>query len=394
MVAGPALTPIPESGPWRPQPGGAGVQPLGGVRVLDFSVMGPGPFGSMLLASWGADVIAVVRPGAAELPVSGAPYDVGKRRIALDLKRPEGLELARRLAREADVLMESFRPGVMEKLGLAPAELMAANPSLLYLRVTGYGQSGPYARRAGHDINYLAVSGALSVMGGTEPMPPLQLLGDLAGGGVSALLGVLLGLRIREQTGSGTVVDTSIVDSVAQLLYSTAGRADPSVGVRMLNGTAPFYTTYVCSDGRRMSVGALEPHFFANLLEAMGIDEPRLVAEQHNVTLWPAMRSLLAARFASKSRDEWEQLLSRSDVCVAPVVELGELAADAHLSARDVYVWGDDGLRMVRAPRLDNAAPSDLTVAPSATTEILIGLGLSRAQIDRLRTEGIVGDPA
>jgi alpha-methylacyl-CoA racemase len=394
MTDHPAASPTPADGPWRARSDGDGMVPLRGVRVVDFSVMGPGPFGSMLMASWGADVIAVVRPDAAGFPIAGAPYDVGKRRIALDLKRPEGIEVARRLAGQADVLMESFRPGVMEKLGLAPAGLMESNPSLVYVRVTGYGQSGPYARRAGHDINYLAVSGALSVMGSAEPTPPLQLLGDLASGGVSALLGILLGLRIREQTGSGTIVDTSIVDSVAQLLYSTAGRADPSVGVRLLNGTAPFYTTYECADGRRMSVGALEPHFFANLLAAMGIDEPAFLAEQHNPASWPAMRSVLAARFATKSRDEWEQILSQADVCAAPVVGLDELASNPHLSSRDVYVWGREGLRMVRAPRIEGAEPPDLEATPSATTEILSGLGLSVAEIARMRAEGIAADPA
>jgi alpha-methylacyl-CoA racemase len=369
-------------------------QPLNGVRVLDFTVMGPGPFGSMLLAAWGADVITVVRPDAAPLPIAGAPYDVGKRRIALDLKNPEGVELARQLAGSAEVVLESFRPGVMEKLGLGPTELMAINSALLYVRVTGYGQSGPYANRAGHDINYLAVTGALSVMGSVEPTPPLQLLGDLAGGGLGTLLGVLLGLRLREQTGRGTVIDTSIVDAVAQLFHSTAGREDPSFGVSLLNGSAPFYTTYVCSDGRRMSVGAIEPHFYDNLLRAMGFDDPVLRANQRDLATWPETKALLAQRFATKTRDEWDLILSASDTCAAPVVEVGELSSDPHLTARDVYVRGDDGFHTVRSPRLDASLPAPhLIVEPSATTAILTGLGVTADQVERLRAEGIVADP-
>jgi alpha-methylacyl-CoA racemase len=381
------------AGPWRTAESTG--QPLDGVRVLDFTVMGPGPFGSMLLAAWGADVITVVRPNAAALPIPGAPYDVGKRRIAVDLKPTQGVDLARQLASQADVVLESFRPGVMEKLGLGPVDLTTANPKLIYVRVTGYGQSGPYADRAGHDINYLAVSGALSVLGSEEPTPPLQLLGDLAGGGLGVLLGVLLGLRLREQNARGTVVDTSIVDAVAQLFYSTAGRADPTFGVRMLNGSAPFYTTYVCADGRRMSVGALEPHFFANFLQAMGIDSPELRAAQHDVAGWPAMKALLAQRFATKPRDQWDELLAGSDTCTAPVVEIDELPADPHLSARCVYVDGAAGRRAVRAPLLDAAPPAPyLTAQPSATTQILRGLGLTADEIDRLRADRVVADPA
>jgi alpha-methylacyl-CoA racemase len=380
-----------QDGCWQPLSGGDARQPLHGLRVVDFTQMGPGPFATTLLSAWGADVITVVRPLEVEAELGGGHFNGGRRRIGLDLKKPEGADLARRLARGADVVAEGFRPGAMERLGLGPADLREGHEELIYLRLTGYGQTGPYARRAGHDINYLAVSGALSAIGRGEPAPPLAMLGDFAGGAMSAVLGILLALRERERTSAGTVIDAAIVDGVAQLFYSTAAQQDGGARVRLLDGTAPFYATYPCADGRRMSVGALEARFFARLLQLMGIDEPEFVARQYDVTAWAAIRSALASRFASKSRAEWDKILSQGDTCAAPVVEAGEVLDQEHLAGRGTYSW-DGGLRVARAPRLDSVPPVDLPpAAPASPAPVLEGLGLTPDEVDRLRRDGVIG---
>jgi alpha-methylacyl-CoA racemase len=370
-------------------------QPLHGVRVLDFTQMGPGPFATAILATWGADVISIVRPLEVEAMLGGDHFGTGKRRLELNLKSAAGSHLARTLARTADVVMEGFRPGVMERLGLGPTDLRREHEELIYLRLTGYGQTGPYAQRAGHDINYLALSGALSVIGRGEPAPPMAMLGDFAGGGLTAIVGILLALRERDRTDVGTVIDAAIVDGVAQLFYSTAIQGASSSRRRLLDGTAPFYTTYCCADGRRISVGALESRFFTRLLELLEIEDPDFVIRQYDEQMWPTMRTALTSRFVTKSRDEWTKILGEADTCTAPVIEPDEVTEHPHLAARETYST-DDGIRVGRAPRLENVPQVDLypSATPSATTAILTALGLTAAEIDDLRSTGVVADPS
>lgn len=378
---------------WRaPEPAGES-SPLTGVRVLDFSALGPGPFCTMLLAAWGADVISIDRPGSSDPELNTAHFDVGKRCVQLDLKSAEGREIARRLAAEADVVFEGFRPGAMERLGLGPQDLREVNPGLIYVRLTGYGQDGPYAQRAGHDINYLAISGALAVIGRGEAAPPLAMLGDFAGGGLTTAFGLMLALRTRDRTGVGTVLDASIVDGVSMLMYSTAIRGLDPARVRMLDGTAPFYTTYPCADGRRLSVGALESRFFVQLLGCLGIDRPDFVGGQFDIRLWPEMRELIGARLASKPRDEWAAVLGTADTCTAPVLEADELAGDPHLTARGTYRKEGDTLRVAVAPRLDSGPLPCLPPPPRGQDgeDILAGLGFDAARIEELRSRGVIG---
>lgn len=380
---------------WRTPDSAQEFKPLTGVRILDFSALGPGPFCTMLLAAWGADVISVERPGNADPDLNSAHYNVGKRCFQLNLKATEGGDIARRLAAEADIVFESFRPGAMERLGLGPDDLRAANPGLIYVRLTGYGQTGPYAQRAGHDINYLATSGALSVIGRGEPAPPLALLGDFAGGGLTTAFGVMLALRTRDRTGLGTVLDASIVDGVSVMMYSTAIRGLDPPRVQLLDGTAPFYTTYPCGDGRRMSVGALESRFFVQLLACLGIDRPDFVRGQFNSDLWPEMRELFGAAFASKPRDEWVTVLGSADTCTAPVLTVDELADDPHLAARGTYRRDGDMLRVALAPRVDGQPVDSFPEAPLAGSgaAILAGLGFDSGQIKQLRSRGVIGEP-
>ena len=383
-------------GPWNPRESAreAGL-PLSGIRVLDLTQMGPGPWATSFLAAWGADVITVARPQEVEVHLSSAHYDAGKRRIELNLKSPQGVDLARRLASGADVLLEGFRPGVMERLGLGPEELRSDHDRLIYVRLTGYGQEGPYAQRAGHDINYLAVSGALSAIGRGEPAPPMAMLGDFAGGALHAVIGVLLALRTRECTGIGDVVDAAIADGVSQLFYSTAIQGSGGSRVKLLDGTAPFYTAYPCSDGRRISVGALESRFFVRLLELLEIDEPDFIARQYDEELWPRMREAFAERFGRKSRDKWVSILADQDTCVAPVLEPNELSDDPHNAARMTYVR-NGGLEVARAPRLAGVPRGVWHVQPtgSATRSVLLELGLNSAEIESLADVGVVGPPA
>lgn len=380
---------------WRTPDPAQEAKPLTGVRILDFSALGPGPFCTMLLAAWGADVISLDRPGNADPELDSAHHNVGKRCFQLNLKTTEGGDIARRLAAEADIVFESFRPGAMERLGLGPDDLRATNPGLIYVRLTGYGQTGPYAKRAGHDINYLATSGALSVIGRGEPAPPLALLGDFAGGGLTTAFGVMLALRTRDRTELGTVLDASIVDGVSTLMYSTAIRGLDPARIRMLDGTAPFYTTYPCGDGRRMSVGALESRFFVQLLSCLGIDRPDFIRDQFDITLWPEMRELIGAAFAGKPRDEWVTILGSADTCTAPVLEVDELAGDPHLAARGTYRKDGDMMRVAIAPRVDGRPVDSFPVAPLAESgeNILAGLGFDTTQIEQLRSRGVIGSP-
>jgi alpha-methylacyl-CoA racemase len=279
----------------------------------------------------------------------------GKQRVTADLKSVAGRDLVTGLAAQADVLVEGYRPGVLERLGLGPDEQLAANPRLIYTRVTGWGQDGPYAQRAGHDINYIAVAGALAQVGFDEPVPPGTFVGDYVGGTLNAVIGVLLALQARVRTGAGQVVDAAMVDGAVTLL---AGHLELHArgylrrqGENPTDGLAPFYGSYRCSDGRWYAVGAIESRFYATLLTALGLtDVP--ADGQMDRTRWPDTRERIAAAFATRTRDEWERLFAEADVCGAPVLRIDELAANEHLAARDSVLAVDGGWDPAPAPRL------------------------------------------
>ncbi|MBE4741744.1 MULTISPECIES: CaiB/BaiF CoA transferase family protein [Streptomyces] len=345
--------------------------PLSGCRVLELAGIGPGPFAGMTLADLGAEVVRVDRPGGSGLFPGFEHVDVlnrGKKSVLLDLKRPDAVRAVLDMAARADILIEGYRPGVAERLGLGPDDCLARNPRLVYGRMTGWGQDGPLARLAGHDIGYIALTGALHAVGraGGPPQIPLNLVGDFGGGGTYLVIGVLAALREAERTGRGQVVDAAIVDGTAHLLAGThmmlaTGTWQDERGVNLLDGGAPFYAVYETSDGRHMAVGALEPKFYAELLAVLGLDEDPAV--QHDRTGWPRLRERLAAAFASRTQDEWAKAFSTSDACVAPVLSLREASNHPHIRARGTLVERDGVLQPAPAPRF-SATPTALGSPP------------------------------
>ncbi|MEU1479560.1 CaiB/BaiF CoA-transferase family protein [Streptomyces sp. NPDC005760] len=345
--------------------------PLSGCRVLELAGIGPGPFAGMTLADLGAEVVRVDRPGGSGLFPGFEHVDVlnrGKKSVLLDLKRPDAVRAVLDMAARADVLIEGYRPGVAERLGLGPDDCLARNPRLVYGRMTGWGQDGPLARLAGHDIGYIALTGALHAVGsaGGPPQIPLNLVGDFGGGGTYLVIGVLAALREAERTGRGQVVDAAIVDGTAHLLAGThmllaTGTWQDERGVNLLDGGAPFYAVYETSDGRHMAVGALEPKFYAELLAVLGLDEDP--AAQHDRAGWPRLRERLAAAFASRTQDEWAEAFSSSDACVAPVLSLREASDHPHIRARGTLVERDGVLQPAPAPRF-SATPTALGSPP------------------------------
>lgn len=368
--------------------------PLGGVRILDLSAMGPGPFGTMLLAAFGADVIHVGRAGKGDPAADASHQNSGKRSILLDLKAEEGRQIVRQLAQDADIMIEGFRPGVMERLGLGPDEMLAANPRLLYARITGWGQTGPYAKMTGHDINYIAISGALSLIGRDEPTPPLALVGDYASGGMMMVITLLSALRQRDADGVGQVLDCAIVDGAAMLLHgalATAAKGRRPTSVELLNGSAPFYRAYRCGDGKWFSVGAIEAKFYANLIRTIGLADEPIMARQYDMNAWPAMSERMAAKFAERSRAEWAELLMDAEACAFPVIELGELADEPHLAARGVAYREDGQTRTARAGRVMGEAAVRIAAAPAPghdTVAVLAALGHSPEQIVAMLAAG------
>jgi alpha-methylacyl-CoA racemase len=347
----------------------------------------------MVLADFGADVIHVRRPNASG-PDPSKYLRRGKRELVVDLQSEAGPMVIARMAERIDVLLEGNRPGAMERRGLGPDDLLVRNPRLVYTRLTGWGQSGPYANRAGHDINYLAISGALGVVGTSEPVPPLALLGDLASGALLAALGTVLALFERERTGTGQVVDAAIVDGAALLLSAAFGELASGMwrggrGTHVLSGVAPFYGVYECADGGWFAVGAIEPQFFAALVDVLGLDEP--VERQWAEDGWPALRRRVADVFASATRDEWAARFEKVEACGAPVLEIDELDRDAHLAARGTVTREDGHLRSAPAPRL--SAHPDLRASdprPASLQSLLGELGFEPAEIDRLVADGVV----
>ncbi len=334
--------------------------PLKGLRVLEFAGLGPAPFACMLLSDMGADVVTIDRPQARV----GDPRNLverGRTLLQLDLKAQEGRDCACDLAGRADVLVEGFRPGVMERLGLGPDTAMQGNPGLVYARMTGWGQHGPLALRAGHDINYIGLAGALHAVGPRErPVAPLNLVGDYGGGSLYLVAGILAALFERQRSGLGQVVDAAIVDGVASLMTLFSGLALRGQFVEeresnTLDGAAPYYSVYQAADGKHLSVGAIEPQFFAELCERLGLARD-WVAVQNDRSRWPELRSSLAAVFRTRTRDEWALLLQDTDCCVTPVLSLSEAARHPHRIARDAFVDVSGIRQPAPAPRFSRTA--------------------------------------
>ncbi|MFC4109299.1 CaiB/BaiF CoA transferase family protein [Micromonospora zhanjiangensis] len=380
--------------------------PLTGVRVVELAGIGPGPFAAMMLADMGADVIRVDRTAEVHPAAFGTPHpDLllrGRRSIGVDLKHPDGRSTVLELVRRADVLVEGFRPGVTERLGLGPDDCLAVNAALVYGRMTGWGQDGPNAPYAGHDIDYLALTGALHGIGraGDRPVPPMNLLGDFGGGAMMLAFGVVCALLDVRAGGAGQVVDAAIVDGVS--LLSTQIHAlrrmgmwrDPR-GVNLLDGGAPFYDTYECADGRYLAVGALEPRFYEELVRRTGFQPPEGEGgDRTDPGRWPVAREHWAALFRTRTRDEWADLLERTDACVAPVLDWREAPGHPHLAARRVFVTPDDGVEQpAPAPRFSRTPGAIRRPPPQPgehTDEVLREAGLADDRIAALRAAGAV----
>jgi alpha-methylacyl-CoA racemase len=337
--------------------------PLVGIRVLEFAGLGPAPYAGMLLADLGADVLRIDRAGAAELfPVPRPPVDRGRRSLLIDLKDPDSAYLCLHLIEKADVLIEGFRPGVMERLGLGPDTALSRNPKLVYGRMTGWGQDGPLAKTAGHDLTYLALTGTLDAIGpaGGAPIPPLNVIGDMGGGGAFLVIGILSALLERQKSGLGQVVDAAILDgTVSQLAIILGLRAgglwDRARGENILDGGAPFYRTYRCADSKFVAVGALEPKFFAALIKGLGLDAARFAPSQYDRTRWAAMQTEFEAIFATKTRDEWAAQFEAADACVAPVLDFDEAARHPHNAARSTFMEVNGALHPPPSPRFSRS---------------------------------------
>lgn len=377
--------------------------PLKGIRVVELAAIGPGPMCAMLLADLGADVVRIDRLEPSGLGVAMAPrFDVtarNRRSIALDLKHAQGREAALRLIEQADVLIEGFRPGVAERLGVGPQECLARNPRLVYGRMTGFGQDGVLAQAAGHDLNYIALAGALAAIGprGGAPVPPLNLVGDYGGGALYLAFGILAALVERNRSGQGQVVDAAMVEGAASLMamfygLHAAGTWRAERGVNLLDGGAPFYSVYETADGEFVSVAALENKFFAELAQRIGLED-EFVAKQYDVQTWPRLRARLAEIFKGKTRDAWCALLEGSDACFAPVLSMQEAPRHPHNVSRGVFVEIDGYPQPAPAPRFSRtpaAVPKPPPAIGAHTDAVLREAGFSTAEISALRQAGAI----
>jgi len=377
--------------------------PLSGTTIVEIAAIGPAPFAGMMLADMGADVIRIDRSALVLKSDDRSPgpdlSNRGRRSIGIDMKSQEGLEIVLRLVERADGLIEGFRPGVMERLGLSPEVCLGRNPRLVYGRMTGWGQQGPLALAAGHDINYIALSGVLHAIGDESPVPPLNLVGDFGGGGMFLALGMVAGLLQATRSGVGQVVDAAMVDGSAVLStmiwsLSNMGAWDlEHRGSNVLDGGAPWYGTYETADQRHMAVGAIEPQFYLELLRKLQLD-PATLPHQHDRDGWDTLRSTFAEQFRSKSMEEWIVVFDGSDACVTPVLTFPEAAEHPHNVARGTFVELDGVVQPAPAPRFSSSASSDPGGVPhvgSHTSEILAELGVSVSEINTLRQANVVG---
>jgi alpha-methylacyl-CoA racemase len=374
------------------------VGPLAGYRIIELAGIGPGPFCGMMLSDMGAEVIRVERAA----PGRPAPKDVlvrNRRSIAVDLKKPSGVETVLRMCEGADALFEGFRPGVTERLGLGPDDCMGRNPKLVYGRMTGWGQDGPMAHAAGHDINYIGLSGALHAIGrkGERPVPPLNLVGDFGGGGMLLAYGIVCGLLEAQRSGKGQVVDSAMVDGAATLMsmffsFAAQGGFTDERGTNLLDGGAHFYDTYETADGKYVCIGSIEPQFYALLVEKAGLD-PDTFAPQMDSARWPDLKEKLAEVFRTKTRDQWCEIMEGSDVCFAPVLSIFEAPDHPHNRARGTFVDVDGITQPAPAPRFSRTAPEIRGAAPAAgadSEDVLRGFGFSDAEIEELTKDGSV----
>lgn len=370
------------------------MQALSGIRVVEMAGLAPVPYCGMILADFGADVVRVDRPGARSTDFLSR----GKRSIAVDLKNPRGVEALLRLLDGADVLIEPFRPGVMERLGLGPDVATARNPRLIYARLTGFGQDGPYAQMAGHDINYIATAGTLAPIArqGQRPLAPLNLVGDFAGGGMACALGIALALIERSRSNRGQVIDAAMVDGAAHLAtfvfkLRQLGAWNDEAGTNLLDSGAPFYDTYETRDGGHMAVGALEPQFYAALLKGLDLADADL-PPQMDRSGWPVLRQRFTERFRDKTREEWCAIFDGTDACTTPVLGLGEVADHPHNKQRGTFVVASDGhCEPAPAPRLARTPGIAASRRPEPgqhTADVLAEYGFSAAEIDELASEG------
>jgi alpha-methylacyl-CoA racemase len=378
--------------------------PLSGYKILEIAGIGPGPFAAMVLSDMGAEVLRVdrsqaVRGGDPNQP----PVDIlnrGRRSIGVDLKNPDGVETVLKLVESADALIEGFRPGVTERLGIGPDDCLARNPKLVYGRMTGWGQEGPMAQAAGHDINYIALAGALEGIGraGQPPLPPLNLVGDFGGGGMFLAFGVVCALLEAQRSGQGQVVDAAMVDGAAILMsmfhgFTAMGMWTDERGTNLLDTGAHFYEVYETSDGKYVSIGSIEPQFYAELLRLTGLDGDAEFGGQHNRANWPKLKERLGEVFKTKTRDEWTEIMEGTDVCFAPVLSLKEAPKHPHIAARGTFTEVAGITQPAPAPRFSRT-PGEIERPPSHagqhTDEALADWGFATDEIAKLRETGAV----
>ena len=381
--------------------------PLSGYRIIEIAGIGPGPFAAMLLSDMGAEVIRVERAQAVRGPAPETPhYDVmlrGRRNVALDLKNPDGVATLLDLVASADALIEGFRPGVMERLGVGPDVCLARNPRLVFGRMTGWGQEGPYAQAAGHDINYISLAGALAhfARAGEAPVPPLNMVGDFGGGGMFLAYGVVCALLEAQRSGKGQVVDTAMVDGAAVLMsmfwaFRNIGMFDENApGTNLLDTGAHFYDVFECADGTYVSLGSIEPQFYAELMRITGLEGDAEFAQQMDKSKWPALKERLRAVMKSKTRDEWCALMEHTDVCFAPVLTMAEAAQHPHNVERGTFIEVAGITQPRPAPRFSRTEPVVVSAPAHAgqhSREVLADWGITADRIEALIASGAVAD--
>jgi alpha-methylacyl-CoA racemase len=369
--------------------------PLQGVKIVEFQGIGPGPFCAMLMSDMGADVVRVDRKGG-RTPLAAEVTYRGRPAVAFDLKKPEAVEAALKLIDGADALIEGFRPGVMERLGLGPDVCLARNPKLVYGRMTGWGQTGPLANAAGHDINYIALTGALHGIGhaGGKPVPPLNLVGDFGGGALYLAFGIVCGILEARKSGKGQVVDAAMTDGAASLMamfygMNAMGFWQDSRGINLLDSGAHFYDTYETKDGKHVAIGSIEPQFYRELIEKTGIDDPAFAAQMDR-NAWPSLKEKLAVVIKTKTRDEWDAIMLGTDVCYAPVLSLAEAPKHPHNVARETFVEIGGVTQPAPAPRFSRTPPRVQGAPAPADKSVLLHWGFSQSEIDTLQSSGAV----
>jgi len=376
--------------------------PLAGIKIIEFAGLGPAPFCAMMLSDLGAEIIRIDRKSSRPETITtrpGNPVDRGRRSLAVDLKRPEGIALVLKLIAQADALLEGFRPGVMERLGLGPDVCLAQNRRLVYGRMTGWGQTGPLAQAAGHDINYIALTGALHAMGraGEPPAPPLNLVGDYGGGGMLLAVGVLAALLETRTSGKGQIIDAAMTDGSATLMtlfygMKAAGLWSSQRSANLLDGAAHFYDTYACSDGRFIAIGAIEPQFYALLLELCNIEDPDF-SRQMNPASWPQLKDKLTTLFKTRSRQQWCELMEGTDVCFAPVLDMEEAPQHPHNKARETFITRDGVVQPAPAPRFSRTV-SEVQHSPARPGEhskqILLDWGFNADELRDLEAAAAI----